>query len=65
MTLTHEERHSALWLKLKEYMEVEIVRLRVKNDGQLDELTTANIRGRIAALKEFAALDAQQTVTDE
>lgn len=65
MELSFEEQHSALWIKLKNYVESEIQRLRIKNDGQHDDVTTANIRGRIAALKEIAALDAPQVVADE
>lgn len=66
MQLTYEERHSALWAKLKEHAESEIQRLRQRNDAQHDETTTANIRGRIAALKEFVALEAdRQPLTDE
>jgi hypothetical protein len=45
-----------------EYVAEQTDLLRRKNDGMLDELTTANIRGRIAALKELAA---QATVPPE
>jgi len=65
LSLTFEERHSALWLKLKEHMEQQLDLLRRKNDGSHDEIVTANIRGRIAILKELSALDAPIEVTDE
>ena len=58
MTLTFEEKHSAVWKKLKLHMAEEIQRLREKNDGQHDDVATAKLRGRIAALKELSALDA-------
>jgi len=58
VTLTYEEKHSALWQKLKQHLGEEIQRLREKNDGQHDEVATAKLRGRIAALKELSALDA-------
>ena len=57
MKLTHEERHSALWMKLKEYMTEQMDVLRRRNDGDLDAITTAAIRGRIRALKEMVALE--------
>lgn len=57
MKLTHEERHSALWMKLKEHLTQEIDRLRRKNDGELDEVTTSSIRGEIRALKKLVAAE--------
>jgi hypothetical protein len=60
--LTHEDRHSRVWAMVMEYVAEQTDLLRRKNDGMLDELTTANIRGRIAALKELAA---QATVPPE
>ena len=57
MTLTHEERHSALWLKLKEHMTERIDTLRRKNDGDFDATTTASIRGGIRELKNLVALE--------
>lgn len=66
MILTLEERHSALWTKLKEHMQQQIDLLRLKNDGALDEVTTASIRGEIRALKRLSAVDQPPIeVTDE
>ena len=66
MNLSFEERQSSLWAKLKGHIEAEIDLLRRKNDGMMDEATTANIRGRIAALKNLAALDSDlPTVVDD
>lgn len=57
VTLTYEDKHSVTWARVKEFAEARITSLRAKNDGMLDELTTANVRGRIAALKELVALE--------
>jgi hypothetical protein len=46
-----------MWLKVKEYAEQRISVLRQKNDGMLDELNTASIRGQIKAWKELVALE--------
>jgi len=57
VTLTLEERHSALWKKLNEHLQSEIDRLRRKNDSNsLSESETSFIRGQIRALKDVAAL---------
>lgn len=55
--LKKEERKSALWLALKEHFEEKISDLRMKNDGDQDELATAKIRGQIATYKQILALD--------
>lgn len=66
MKLNFEERNSALWQKISEHAGQEIDRLRRKNDSALDDVTTANVRGRIAALKELLAVaEPQAEVTDE
>lgn len=67
MNLTDQERHSALWKKLSAYIDERIQTLRLKNDGDLSELETARLRGRIAACKEFLAVGEPTPgrVTDE
>ena len=66
MRLNFEERNSALWFKLNEFMTERIDTLRRKNDGMLDEITTASIRGEIRALKELVALATDPpTVADD
>ena len=57
MILNHTDRHSATWQKIKQWAEEEINFLRIKNDGALDELTTASIRGEIRALKKLVAVE--------
>lgn len=51
------DRQSAVWLKLKKHLEAELQRLRVKNDGNLDEKRTAILRGRIGEIKAILALE--------
>ena len=64
--LDYQDKHSVTWKKVVEFAEERISQLRAKNDGMLDELTTANIRGRIAAYKELVALEeAPPQLTDE
>lgn len=55
MTLTNIERSSTAWLKLRDEINNRIGLLRVKNDGDLTEVETARLRGRIAALKDLVA----------
>ena len=56
MTLAPHERQSAVWIKLRDHMVQRLTDLRSKNDGSHDAETTANLRGRIAQLKELLAL---------
>ena len=67
MKLSDQERHSALWKKLSAYLEDRIQTYRLKNDGDMSELDTARLRGKIAACKEFLAVGepAPGVVTDE
>lgn len=51
------DRQSAVWLKLKKHLEAELDVLRKKNDGNLDEVKTANLRGGIRQLKAILALE--------
>lgn len=55
--LEPHERENALWKKLKGQMEDRLDAERKKNDANRDPIETANIRGRIAVLKYFLALD--------
>lgn len=51
------DRQSAVWLKLKKYLEAELASLRAKNDGNLDEIKTATLRGHIRRVKSILALE--------
>ena len=62
MNLNRVEAQSAIWLKIKQHLEGRIATLRSKNDGDLDILETAKLRGRIAELKALIALDESPVV---
>ena len=51
MTITDAELNSPLWLKLLAHWNDELSALRSSNDGDLDELKTAALRGRIKQIK--------------
>ena len=44
------------WRALEEMATAKLEGLRKKNDGQLDDLKTAHLRGRIAELKDLLTL---------
>jgi hypothetical protein len=54
--LTREELNSALWKKLQIHFKERLDIARQENDYNHDERTTAKIRGRITAYKEFLEL---------
>jgi len=51
MMLSDAELNSPLWLKLLAHWNEELSALRSSNDGDLDELKTAALRGRIKQIK--------------
>lgn len=55
--LNDAERNSPLWRKIKAYCEERLSTARHRNDSNLDDRRTANLRGRIAELKHLATLD--------
>lgn len=56
--LTHGEKHSPLWRRLLEQLQRDLAQLRERNDSVLlDPVATAELRGRIAQLKELIALE--------
>lgn len=56
MTLTELERQSAVWVKVSEELKSRLTSARLKNDGELNEIDTARLRGRIFELKSLLAL---------
>lgn len=56
MTLDEEHRRGATWAVLKKYLNERIDALRRENDGELDPVKTARLRGRIAEAKAILAL---------
>lgn len=57
MRLDKLESQSAVWLKLKEHIEERLIQLRMQNDGDLSDIETARLRGRVAMCKELLALE--------
>ena len=55
-TLTDGERRHPLWGRLSAYLELRLRDLRGRNDGPLNELETATLRGQINCLKGLSAL---------
>lgn len=60
MRLTEIEAGSALWGKLEKHWNIELGKLRLQNEGNLTELETAHLRGRIAAVKASLAIGAMK-----
>jgi hypothetical protein len=58
LVLTDGERHHPLWLKLAAHLETRVSILRAKNDGPLDALQTATIRGQIKEVKALLSYGA-------
>ena len=44
------------WLYIETWAKQEIDLARLKNDGDLNEIATAKLRGRLSVLKELVAL---------
>lgn len=66
MKLTTLELQSAVWLKLRDHLNETLLSLRSQNDGDLDEIATARLRGRISAVKVILALgEVQEQVQAE
>lgn len=51
------ERKSELWLKLKKHYEERLAQMRRKNDNDLNERDTAELRGRIKEIKELLDME--------
>lgn len=57
MKLELSEARSSLWLKLRDHMQGLLDAQRLKNDGALDPIQTAHLRGKVAMLKNLLELD--------
>lgn len=51
MNLTEGEKNHPVWQKIEAHLQNRVIILRAKNDGPLDPLQTATIRGQIAEAK--------------
>lgn len=59
MELTHPDRQSETWTKIKTHLTVRLQTLREKNDGDLDPIQTAKLRGEIGECKKLLALESE------
>jgi hypothetical protein len=62
MKLSQYEQESALWKKIEATLVERLTVFREKNDGSLDPLETAKLRGSIGMIKEI--LSWPETPTD-
>ena len=58
------EKDSAVWKKLRTYMEKRLEVNRKQNDAALSVEETARLRGKIAAYKELLGIDPAINTTD-
>jgi hypothetical protein len=56
-SLNDLEARTPLWMRVRGHMEQRLAELRAQNDTPLDDRKTAELRGRIAMLKELLAAD--------
>lgn len=50
------EQDSSTWLVIHEWASERLDQLRKRNDGPLDAVATAHLRGQLATLKQLLAL---------
>lgn len=62
--LEQRDKTSPTWLKLVKHLEGRRDVYRGQLEGDLDEVTTTKIRGRIAILKELISLGNEERSTD-
>ena len=56
MKLNDIERRQPLWLNIRNHLESELVILRAKNEGIMDEAHRNYLIGQIAAIKSLIAI---------
>jgi len=61
--LSESDKRNPLWLRLSDHLRKRLADLRGRNDGPLDEMQTAALRGQIQSLKGLLAL-AEMPPTD-
>jgi hypothetical protein len=64
LILTEEQKRSPLWLMLADHWNKQLADYRLQNDGDKDEIQTANLRGRIAQIKATLLLARDIRKTD-
>lgn len=62
-TITPQERSTnPLWVRLMRHLEEKRAELRSKNDGPLDPIQTAEIRGQIREISRLLALNEDKPI---
>ncbi len=56
MILVDHEKDSPVWIKIKAHLEERLMTLRAQNDTNMDETTTALLRGKIAECKALLSI---------
>jgi hypothetical protein len=59
MELTNPDRQSETWRKIKQYLTERRQTLREKNDGNLDPIQTAQLRGQISECTKLLSCEPQ------
>lgn len=63
--LEQSDKVSPTWMKLRQHFEEELATLRKMNDGKLDEVATARLRGRIREVKYVLSLGEDQVLLEQ
>lgn len=63
--LDNNDLQSIAWIKLQKYFEARLQELRARNDGNLDAIQTASLRGEIRNLKSSLALATRDPAMQE
>lgn len=58
------EANSELWRKIKEHLDWQLKCLRERNDGNMNELDTAYLRGQIKHIKDFLTLESDREAVE-
>lgn len=64
LTLSEHDKAHPLWQRLRLHLEDRLDDLRVRNDVNQTEQSTATLRGEIKCLKKLIALGADRPMTD-
>ena len=65
LELTVQEKNHAIWVKIDKHLDELIANAREKNDGPIDPIPTAEIRGRIRAYKMLKSLGDDTPIVNE
>lgn len=63
--LTNIERQSGLWMRLENHIKERLETLRKQNDGDLTEIQTAKLRGRIETYEVLRQLGKDMSPIEE